>query len=167
MIKRFIDLMVGIKTSDIIPNISINGLATNSNKVKNGFLFFAVKGESFDGNNFIKSAFQNGAVAVITEKKDSSNKKNRFIIQVEDIKKTISVVANQFYENPSERLNVIGVTGTNGKTSVCSILYSILTASGIQCAQLGTLGLIKNNLTETNGYTTPESIELNLSLIHI
>lgn len=161
MIKRFKDLMVGIKTSEIIPNISINGLATNSNKVKDGYLFFAVKGESFDGNNFIKSAFQNGAFAVVTEKKISSKKNNKFIIQVEDIKKTISVVANQFYDNPSERLNIIGVTGTNGKTSVCSILYSILTTSGIKCAQLGTIGLIKNNSTETNGYTTPESIELN------
>ena len=161
MIERFKDLMVGIKTSDIIPDIPIKGLATNSNKVKNGYLFFAVKGENFDGNNFIKSAFQNGAIAAVTEKKISLRKSNKYIIQVEDIKETISVVANQFYGNPSERLNIIGVTGTNGKTSVSSILYSILTSSGIKCAQLGTLGLIKNNSIETNTYTTPESIELN------
>ena len=91
MIKRFKDLMVGIKTSDIIPDIPIKGLATNSNKVKNGYLFFAVKGENFDGNNFIKSAFQNGAIATVTEKKISLEKSNKYLIQVEDIKETISV----------------------------------------------------------------------------
>ena len=161
MIKNFTDLMVDVKTDEEIPDILIYGLTTNSNKVKNGYLFFAVKGENFDGNNFIKSAFKNGAYAVITEKKVSSEQRNKFIIHVEDIKKTISAVANQFYGNPSKLLNIIGITGTNGKTSVCSLLYSILSSSGIKCAQLGTLGLIKNNSTEINDYTTPESIELN------
>ena len=96
MIKSFTDLMVDIKTHEEIPDILIYGLATNSNKVKNGYLFFAVKGENFDGNNFIKSAFKNGAYAVITEKKVSSKQRNKLIIHVEDIKKTISAVANQF-----------------------------------------------------------------------
>ena len=161
MNRRFKDLMVNIKTSETIPDILINGLATDSKKVKSGYIFFAVKGKKFDGNNFIKSAFENGALAVLTEKKNSLKNNNRLIVQVEDIRETISIVACKFYKDPSERLNIIGITGTNGKTSVCSVLYSILSSSGIKCAQLGTLGLIKENSIEENAYTTPESIELN------
>lgn len=161
MNRRFKDLMVNIKTSETIPDILINGLTTDSKKVKSGYIFFAVKGKKFDGNNFIKSAFENGALAVLTEKKNSLKNNNRLIVQVEDIRETISIVACKFYKDPSERLNIIGITGTNGKTSVCSVLYSILSSSGIKCAQLGTLGLIKENSIEENAYTTPESIELN------
>ena len=108
-------------------------------KIKKGYIFFAVKGSNYDGNDFIPSAFKNGAAVVLTQENIVSLNK-KLIIKVENIKEVISLIASAFYENASKKLFIVGVTGTNGKTSVSSILFSILTNANIKVSQIGTLG---------------------------
>lgn len=159
MKKKLKELMRKIKTNDSIPDIEIKGLATNSMKIKKGYIFFAVKGSNYDGNDFIPSAFKNGAAVVLTQENIVSLNK-KLIIKVENIKEVISLIASAFYENASKKLFIVGVTGTNGKTSVSSILFSILTNANIKVSQIGTLGFRGQKSIKKSNFTTPESIDL-------
>ncbi len=160
MKKKLIDIMRLVRTDNFIPDITIKGLATNSNIIKKGYIFFAIKGSKHDGNKFIDAAFKNGAAVVLTQD-NITPIKGKIILKVENIKESIALVASAFYNNPSNKLFIIGVTGTNGKTSVCSILYSILKNAKIKCSQIGTLGFRTSNSIKKSQFTTPEAIELN------
>ena len=159
MKKKLKDIMKFVKTDNFIPDITVEGLATNSHRIKKGYVFFALKGSRNDGNKFIDAAFKNGAAVVLTQDNIISDNK-KIILRVENIKDTVAVVASEFYDNPSRKLFIIGVTGTNGKTSVCSILYSILSSAKISCSQIGTLGFKKSNSIKKSQLTTPEAIDL-------
>lgn len=159
MNRNFRELIKGLETFSFIPNLNIMGLSTNSKTINNGDLFIAIKGEKHNGNDHISSAIKNGAVAILSDSK-TNIKYKKPVVRVKNIRKAISVVANKFYSTPSKDLFVIGITGTNGKTSVASILSSILITSGKKSAQIGTLGFIDGLEEKTNSLTTPEAIEL-------
>lgn len=159
MKKKLKDIMKQVRTDDLIPDITIKGLATNSDKIKEGDLFFAIKGSKYDGNKFINAAFRNGAAVVLTQD-NIIPISGKIILKVENIKDSIAMVASEFYNNPSKKLFIVGVTGTNGKTSVCSILYSILTRAKMRCSQIGTLGFKTSDSIKKSQHTTPEAIEL-------
>tara|TARA_B110000459_G_scaffold68496_1_gene76902 strand:+ start:3141 stop:4589 length:1449 start_codon:yes stop_codon:yes gene_type:complete len=160
MRKSLPSVMQNITVKNFIPDIKIRGLSTDSKKVTFGDLFIAIKGERYDGNDYIESAFKNGAVAVLSDSKIESSFGGP-IIKVRNARKSLSTVAHNFYGNPSKDIFVIGITGTNGKTSVASILYSIFFSAGINSAQIGTLGFLNNTNDQKSSYTTPEAIELN------
>ncbi|MBD3232087.1 MAG: UDP-N-acetylmuramoyl-L-alanyl-D-glutamate--2,6-diaminopimelate ligase [candidate division Zixibacteria bacterium] len=137
--------------------IQVTAVEYDSRKIKPGSLFFAIPGYKQNGTEFIGDAVSKGAVMVATE---------RFVecdvpmVLCAPIRKVLAEVSAAFYEYPSRSLRVIGVTGTNGKTTVCSMIKAIFDVSGQRTAQLGTLGNIIGDTVEETLNTTPESREL-------
>ncbi len=136
-------------------DIDINHLCYNSKKCKNNSMFFAIIGENTDGHVFVEDAINNGAKAVVVEKEVKS--KPEAIIKVLDTKDALAFASTKFFNNPSEHLNLIGVTGTNGKTTVTYILEKIFE----DCAVIGTVNYrIKDKIFKSEN-TTPLSLEFN------
>ena len=136
----------------------VKGITNNSCEVKEGFIFFAFQGDKFDGNNFIKEAFKNGAILAITDSKKIDIRQN--IIKVEDLNDAAAKVCSNFYNFPQKKIKLIGVTGTNGKTSTTLILKSILEAANKKAIQIGTLGVNPKIKELSTNLTTPNIFEL-------
>ena len=148
-----------VQDSINIPKIEINNICTHSERAINGSLFVAIYGKKFDGHDFIKKAVENGASAIISNGRDIG-KLPVPNIKVANPRLAASKIAAEYYGHPSKKLKVIGITGTNGKTTTASIVYNILKADGIKCAQLGTLGVIADNFISEKTLTTPDPIKL-------
>lgn len=142
------------------PDIEISGISNDSRSIKEGEIFVAVKGEIFDGHDFLKEAVKKGAKAVTVEKEMRLNLSLPTVI-TDNTRKTTALMARNFYRDPSSELILFGITGTNGKTSVAHILKAVLEKSGMPTGLIGTTGhqigtsLIKDRLT------TPDSILIN------
>ena len=121
--------------------LKIKGISENSKEIEDGFIFVARKGTNLDGEAFIEEAIKNGALIIIRES-DISPKETypgTIQIQVKDIKKALSTLSLNFFENPQEKIFLIGITGTNGKTSVSYFTKNILNLLGFKCGYIGTL----------------------------
>lgn len=128
-----------VKVYSDFSDLEIENLTKDSRvKVKNG-LFFCLRGRNFDGHNFAEEAVKNGSVAVVTEK--FMPKIGCAQIVCDDVRLAYSYLSAAFYGNPQKKLKIIGVVGTNGKTSVASIIRDILNAAEKPCASIGTLGV--------------------------
>tara|TARA_Y100000814_G_scaffold83314_1_gene55495 strand:+ start:618 stop:2057 length:1440 start_codon:yes stop_codon:yes gene_type:complete len=146
-----------------LPEVLVQGLTNNSLKVKKGYIFFAFKGENNDGNDFIEDAFKNGACLAITDSYEVESQKN--VIKVDDVRTAAGIACSNFYNFPQNKVRLIGITGTNGKTSTSTILKSILDAENEKTLQIGTSG-IKPSLDMTPGLTTPDIFDLYEILNH-
>ncbi len=135
----------------------ITCLAYDSRRVQRGCLFVAIRGEKHDGHDFISEAVKGGAIAVVGERdvKDTES----IYIRVKDSRKVLACLARNFYGMPSEHLSLIGITGTNGKTSTAYILKSILGYWGKGVGLIGTINYVIKAKTYPAPYTTPESLE--------
>ena len=140
-----------------LPKILVQGLTNNSSKVKKGYIFFAFKGENYDGNDFIEDAFKNGACLAITDSNKLESQKN--VVKVEDVRIAAGIACSNFYNFPQNEVKLIGITGTNGKTSTSTILKSILDAKNEKTIQIGTSG-IKPSIEINPGLTTPDIFDL-------
>ncbi|MBW1850509.1 MAG: UDP-N-acetylmuramoyl-L-alanyl-D-glutamate--2,6-diaminopimelate ligase [Deltaproteobacteria bacterium] len=161
---RLSKLLNGITSysSKDIPDQEIEGLVYDSREVRPGFMFVALKGCTQDGHAFIKDAINKGAVTVVGEsfKRESGVYENVNVVQVADSRKALSKLAENFYGNPSKGLNLIGITGTNGKTTTSYLLESILLASGAKPGVIGTINYRSPEQKWEAHVTTPESLEL-------
>jgi UDP-N-acetylmuramoyl-L-alanyl-D-glutamate--2,6-diaminopimelate ligase len=137
----------------------IMSLAYDSRHVQPGSLFFAIQGEKADGNAYIPAAFERGAVAVASERPAPSGDE-RLWIRVENARRALATAAQAFYGRPDERLRLVGVTGTNGKTTTTYLLESIFHAAGIPCGVFGTIEYRFAGRTMPAVNTTPESLDL-------
>jgi UDP-N-acetylmuramoyl-L-alanyl-D-glutamate--2,6-diaminopimelate ligase len=159
-----IDNILNIQQQEII----IQSLQVDSRKVNRGDLFIAVPGSTSDGRQYISQAIDNGAMAVFAEI-PYSNKSNIDsdvpIVCIEELTKKIGIIAKYFYNNIG--LNIIGVTGTNGKSTVCYYIAEILKGLSCSCATIGTLGIGINNKYIATEHTTPDPIELQKNLSYI
>ena len=146
-------------------DIEIENIDSDSRKITKNGLFFAIKGFAVDGTDYINSAIENGAVAVVIEDEKDIKKINNInditIALVPNIKKAMAISACNFYDNPSKKLKLIGVTGTKGKTTTTFMVKEILEKQGYK---VGLIGTIENYIGEVclgdSSRTTPESIEL-------
>lgn len=139
-------------------NMEISRLVSNSSQVKDGDLFIAIKGESHNGHNYIDAALTNGANAAVVE--DITEKiKNYPIIKVNNSRIALSKLSANFYDHPSKKLKIIGVTGTNGKTTTTFLINKYINQIGRKCGSIGTLG-VSGIKKKYSGFTTPEPIEL-------
>ena len=120
-------------------NLNIKGLALNSRDVKKGYIFFAVKGNKSNGENYINDAIKNGATIIICSNKCKFKSKKVFLIKTKKVRSYIAEITSRFYH--SKPKNIIAVTGTNGKTSVADFFYQILEKNNIPVASIGTLGI--------------------------
>jgi UDP-N-acetylmuramoyl-L-alanyl-D-glutamate--2,6-diaminopimelate ligase len=141
----------------------IKGITQNSKEVQEGWVFVAIKGSSTDGHNFVQEALSRGASLVFVER-DVGVKDER-IIKVEDTRKLLGELANEFFGRPSERLKVVGITGTNGKTTSSHIVEAVLNAGGIPTGLIGTIYYrFKDKIYEYEGRTTPDPIQWHRTL---
>jgi len=153
------ELVKNIQFKGTPDNREISFITYDSRKVKPGTLFVAISGMQTDGHEFIPQAIENGAVAILSNGRSPKTKAVP-ILQVKDPRLAMSQISAQFYGNPSEKMNIVGITGTNGKTSITHILHHILQTSGAACGTLGTLGFQTPSGMVSTGFTTPESVEL-------
>jgi UDP-N-acetylmuramoyl-L-alanyl-D-glutamate--2,6-diaminopimelate ligase len=149
-----------------LPATPITGIATHAERVRPGDLFVAIPGTRVDGHEFIPAAIRNGAVAIITNGRDLGTPPVPQI-RVANPRRAASVVAAEFYHHPSRQMTLIGITGTNGKTTTASLTAAILKAAGHPTAQMGTLGLIAEGFPQEKSLTTPDPIELHRTLYHL
>jgi len=168
-LKMLIEEM-DIKNISCDSDIEISGIAYDSRKVKQGDVFVAMKGEKADGHYFIGDAVKKGAVAIVYEeaiargfslqnsKLPASNGELIFI-RVDDSRKALAYISNNFYERPSEKLTVIGVTGTNGKTTTTYLIKSMLEAYDKDAGLIGTISYIVKDKQYNALHTTPEALE--------
>ena len=150
--------IVGEKDRDII------GIAFDSRKATEGTMFFAVKGTQVDGHDYIDKAVENGAAAVVCEKLPKAMADAVTYIQVENSAYALGVGASNFFGNPSEKLRLVGVTGTNGKTTIATLLYRLFTDAGYPSGLLSTIENIIGRDVVPSTHTTPDPIELNTLL---
>jgi UDP-N-acetylmuramoyl-L-alanyl-D-glutamate--2,6-diaminopimelate ligase len=139
----------------------ISGIEFDSRKVVKDSLFVAVRGYSSDGHDFINSAIASGATAVICEKLPEKPDKNIIWIKTIDSAKALGLSASNFFRNPSSSLKLVGVTGTNGKTTIASLLYRMFTGLGYKC---GLFSTVRNYIDEKEleaTHTTPDPVQLN------
>lgn len=152
----------GINDFIISNDFAVKGLSFDSRQVRDDYIFFAIKGSKQNGNEFIESAVKNGAKLVISG--DSSDKvsTDSQILYSDNIRKTMAEVSCNFYGNPSAELNVIGITGTNGKTTVTYLVKHILENAGFRAGLIGTIDYISKSGKKVDAkLTTPDSIEMN------
>ena len=149
---------LGIDESDV-PQVLISGLSVNSKNTKKGDLFFAIQGTSENGQSYITDAINSGAAAIITNQAYTKNTEVP-IFKVENCRKALSIIASEFYNHPSSSMTVIGITGTNGKTTTAFLVKSILENANLKVALIGTLGLIAKNYKYQKTLTTPDPISL-------
>ena len=141
------------------PNIEIKDISYDSRNVKKGDIFVALKGNNLDGHDFIHHAIKNGASAVLLEKIPNEDI-NIPIIQVNNTRRALSKIAINFFRPPLDKMNIIGITGTNGKTTISYILESIMKASGVESGVIGTINYRFCSKIFNAPVTTPESLDL-------
>ena len=160
------DLLKGvkIKSNNIDLETEIQGIASDSRRVENGYIFVAIKGLNLDGNSFIEDALKNGAGVIITDN-EANNGKNTII--VENAREALAFLWNNYYNSPTKNIKIIAITGTNGKTSTAHFLYSIIKSAGYKCGLISTIKSFINdeffdtsNGSEIQGFssamTTPD-----------
>jgi len=159
------ELITNLDAKEIIGdlNLNIKGIYHDSREIKRDFLFICIKGFTFDGHNFIEEAINRGAVALIVEK-EIPPRPGITIIRVDDSRKALAILANQFYGLPSRKLKLIGVTGTNGKTTITYMLRTIFQEAGFKTGLLGTAQNIIGDNINSSQMTTMESIDLQKTL---
>ncbi|HOO11528.1 MAG TPA: UDP-N-acetylmuramoyl-L-alanyl-D-glutamate--2,6-diaminopimelate ligase [Bacillota bacterium] len=141
-------------------DIDIKGVTCNSRKVKPGFAFVAIKGEKEDGNDYIREAIANGASVVYTEVNPGDLPLNVPVIRVENSRAVLGKLLSRFYGFPSEKLNMIGVTGTNGKTTTTYMIENIFRRAGYSTGLIGTVMVKAGDNYYPHGLTTPDSEDL-------
>jgi UDP-N-acetylmuramoyl-L-alanyl-D-glutamate--2,6-diaminopimelate ligase len=142
-------------------NVDVKGIAFDSRKVQPGFLFVAVKGTQSDGHVFIEKSVADGAVAIVCEKLPEAISEKVTYVTVKDSAKALGIVAGNYYGNPASKLKLIGVTGTNGKTTVATLLFKLFSTLGYRCGMLSTVvnKIVDKEIHAT--HTTPDPIQIN------
>ncbi len=139
------------------------GISSNSKEVREGYVFVAIKGTQVDGHDFVEEALQRGALYVLVEREVGI--KDPRIIKVEDTRKALGELASLFYGEVSKRLKIVGITGTNGKTTTTHIVESILNKAGIKTGLMGTIYYrLGEKIYEYEGRTTPDPIKWHSTL---
>jgi len=146
---------------------SVEGVCFDSRKSKPGFLFVAVKGTQSDGHMFIDKALDGGATVVVAEKLPERISDQVTYVAVKDSAQALGMIAANFYGNPSQKLKLVGVTGTNGKTTVATLLYQLFNSLGQRSGLLSTVvnRIVDKEITAT--HTTPDPIQLNELLVQM
>ncbi len=152
---------VSIKSVHGNTGIAVNDLQTDSRKVSAGTCFIALAGTTVDGHDFIGTAIDNGAVAIICENMPAQVNEHVTYVQVENSAAAAGFMSHNFYGEPSAKIKLVGVTGTNGKTTIVTLLWNLFTSLGYKCGLVGTVqNQVGNTIIEAT-HTTPDAINLN------
>ncbi|WP_298300146.1 UDP-N-acetylmuramoyl-L-alanyl-D-glutamate--2,6-diaminopimelate ligase [Hydrotalea sp.] len=165
--KLLQNILYKVRLQEVYGNtdMAISGLHIDSRKVTSNTVFIAIKGEQVDGHLFIDAAIANGATVIVAEILPLQFEKNVTYIKVNSSHEAIAYMAHNFYDCPSEKITLVGVTGTNGKTTVATLLFKLFSGLGYTC---GLISTVQNQINQTiipATHTTPDAISLN-ALLH-
>ena len=163
-LKKILDGIEGLKANGNL-DIEIEGIESNSKNVKNGYMFVAISGFNSDGHDYIQNAIENGATVVVAENIKKINKdslpNNVTLIIAENTREFLALSSCNFYNNPSKKFKLIGITGTKGKTTTTFMIKEILEKAGKKVGLIGTVATyINGKKLGDSERTTPESLEL-------
>lgn len=156
------EILVNLKPQKIAGNqqAEVNSLAIDSRKVAAGTAFIAVRGSVVDGHDYIEKAIAAGATVIVCETMPSSLNDSVAYVQVKDSHAAAGQIAAAFYGFPSEKMKVVGVTGTNGKTTTATLLFNLFKALGHKCGLISTVQNHIDDVAETSTHTTPDAISV-------
>src|ERR1043166_1774518 len=158
---RFQQLLDGVEYLSQSGDAEVTGVNYDSRRVQTGHCFVAMKGESTDGNRYIDTAIQQGAVAVVTDSGQQAPRPDVAWAQVTHGRRALARISANFYKRPAERLANTGITGTNGKTTTSFLVEAMLLAAGKKAALIGTVEYHVAGRTMPAPHTTPEALEIN------
>jgi len=160
------DILYKVKIRSVIggTELDIKDVQIDSRKITQGSLFIAVRGTAIDGHQFIAKAIKQGAVAIVHEQTSVEKKEGVTLVQVENTATAAGIIAHNFYNQPSAKMKVVGVTGTNGKTTIATLLYKLFTSLGYKSGLISTIENNIGNKTVAATHTTPDAVSLNALL---
>lgn len=164
--KKLQDILykVRLKAVQGTTDLQINDIQLDSRKVSKGSLFITIKGEKSDGHKFIDKAIDAGASAIVCEEMPYSLRENISYIQVNNSQEAAGYIAHNFYDEPSSKIKLVGVTGTNGKTTIATVLYKLFKELGYTCGLISTVQNQIGDKVIASTHTTPDAISLNALL---
>ena len=157
------DILYNVRLQSVhgTTNLEIKDVQIDSRKVTSGSLFVAIKGALSDGHTFITAAIEKGARAIVCEEVPMLLNSGVTFLQANNTNEAVAYIAHHFYGEPSTRLKLIGVTGTNGKTTVATLLYKLFTHLGYKCGLISTVENYIGKTVSPSTYTTPDAVSLN------
>lgn len=160
------DVLYKVRLQAVIGSteVEVKGICIDSRKVQAGCVFIAVKGTAVDGHQFIDKAIESGAIAIVCEQMPAIVKEGITWVQVENSAAAAGVMAHNFYGSPSQKLKLVGVTGTNGKTTIATLLYQLFSSLGYKCGLISTVQNCIGDKVLESTHTTPDAISLNALL---
>ncbi|MBR5470032.1 MAG: UDP-N-acetylmuramoyl-L-alanyl-D-glutamate--2,6-diaminopimelate ligase [Paludibacteraceae bacterium] len=159
------EILKGVKVlTNLTTDVAVKNICFDSRKVAEGDVFVATRGTAVDGHDFVTKAVEQGAVAVVCETLPEKIAENVVYVQVADSADALGIMASNFYENPSQNLTLVGVTGTNGKTTIATLLYQLFRALGFKVGLLSTVCNYIDDEAVESTHTTPNALELNALL---
>jgi UDP-N-acetylmuramoyl-L-alanyl-D-glutamate--2,6-diaminopimelate ligase len=166
MATKLAHILAGVKVNKVIgpTDISIGNICFDSRVVAGGDLFVAVKGVHVDGHQFIDTAIKKGAAAVVCEQVPLVRPDDVTFVAVADSAIALGFIASAFFNNPSEKMKIVGVTGTNGKTSTVFLLFQLFTVLGYKCGMLSTIDNRIGSHKFSSTHTTADAIQINSNL---
>ena len=160
--KQFRDLLDDVRVLKIVGgNPTISALEYDSRRVESDSCFFAVRGTASDGHNFIPAAIERGASAIVCEELPADINEAVAYVVVEDTNVAMAAMAAAYYDHPTEELKLVGVTGTNGKTTTATLLYDMFMAMGYKAGLISTVIYRIGERSVASTHTTPDAIRLN------
>ena len=157
------DILYKVSLEKVVGNtaVAFHELQFDSRKVGLDDVFIAIKGTQSDGHQFIKKAIDQGALAVVCQQIPKEIINGITYLQVQDTQQALAIMASHFYGNPSAELQLVGVTGTNGKTTIATLLYTLFTSAGYKVGLLSTIKVIIGTTEHAATHTTPDSLAIN------
>ena len=157
------DILYKVSLEKVVGNtaVAFRELQFDSRKVGLDDVFVAIKGTQSDGHKFIKKAIDQGALAVVCQQIPKEIINGITYLQVQDTQQALAIMASHFYGNPSAELQLVGVTGTNGKTTIATLLYTLFTSAGYKVGLLSTIKIIIGAAEHLATHTTPDSLAIN------
>lgn len=167
--KLLQDILYQVSIKEVVgsTNMSVESIVFDSRKATKTALFVAIKGVLSDGHGYIDQAISNGAVAVICEEIPLSKRSEITYVLVPDSHEALGIIASNFYDNPSEKLKLIGITGTNGKTTTSTMLYDLLRLLGNKVGLISTVENKIDNEIVPATHTTPDAVSFNQLLVQM
>ena len=164
--KKLSDILYKVSTTALAgnTNVDIRDVQIDSRKVQKGSLFVAVKGVAVDGHQYISKAIEQGAIAIVCETMPLLHTEGITYVQTNNSAEAAGVIAYNFYDQPTTKLKLVGVTGTNGKTTIATLLYKLFTCLGYKCGLLSTVENQIGGKVIPATHTTPDAISLNALL---
>ena len=164
MILRDVLYKVPIRTVAGSTDVDVKDLQVDSRKIAKGSLFIAVKGSATDGHEFMESAVKNGATVIICERLPYAINEHVTYVEAENSAEAAGIMAHNFFERPSEKIKLVGVTGTNGKTTIATLLYKLFTRLGHKTGLISTVENYIGEKVVPATHTTPDAVSLNALL---